>query len=235
MLLPIGDNNKIRITPIVTYLLVSINILIFLYEMYLLINSGEIPLNRFFKAFSVVPLEITTGRDLPPLIAPWPIYATILTSMFMHGSITHIAGNMLYLWIFGDNVEDALGSIKFVLFYLICGLAATLTQILTSPKSLTPLLGASGAIAGVLGAYIVLFPYQRVKVWVGWIGIVEMPAIIVIGMWAALQFINGYSALTQAQRGGVAYWAHIGGFVAGVVLVLLLRATKSLAKGSKRR
>src|SRR5207249_2945098 len=180
-------------------------------------------------AYSVIPREIYTGQDYPPTISPLPVYTTLFTSMFMHGGFMHIAGNMLYLWIFGDNVEDAMGSVRFLIFYLLCGLVADMAQIISNPLSQVPSLGASGAIAGVLGAYLVLFPHQRVKVWMGWLlGVVEMPAIIVIGLWGILQFVNGLGSLSQrtAQTGGVAYWAHIGGFTAGLLLVFLFRKSK---------
>jgi membrane associated rhomboid family serine protease len=224
-MLPIGDDDSnLRSFAVVTYTLIGINILVFIYEVLL---GGQ--LNQFFQAYAVIPKEVVSGRDIPPLISPLPIYTTLLTSMFMHGGFMHIAGNMLYLWIFGNNVEDEMGSVRFIIFYLICGLVASLAHIISSPASRVPSLGASGAIAGVLGAYLLLFPRQRVKVWMGLLfGIVEMPAIIVIGMWGLLQFISGIGSLSQntAQTGGVAYWAHIGGFVVGMALVFLFRKPK---------
>ena len=138
----------------------------------------------------------------------------------------HLFGNMLYLWIFGDNVEDALGPVKFVIFYLLCGAVATFAQIFTDPQSLIPNLGASGAIAGVLGGYLLMYPTRQVRVLFGYFGIIHMPAIIVIGMWGALQFMSGVGSIAQATeqgKGGVAYWAHVGGFVAGLLLVSLFR------------
>jgi membrane associated rhomboid family serine protease len=228
MLFPLGDDNsKIEKFPFVTCAFIAINILVFIYQMMILFEPrGAVQLNQFIYAYAVVPKEVTSGQDLPPLIAPFPIYTTLITSMFMHGGLLHIAGNMLYLWIFGDNVEDAMGSLRYLIFYLLCGLIATLAHIVTDSDSKIPSLGASGAIAGVLGAYLVLFPYQKVKVWMGLLfGIIQLPAMLVIGLWAVLQFINGYGSLKveTAQTGGVAYWAHIGGFVAGMALVWLFR------------
>src|ERR1044071_5159208 len=149
--------------------------------------------------------------------------------MFMHGGWLHLGGNMLYLWIFGDNVEDRFGHAKFALFYLFCGIAATGAQVAVSAQSNIPNLGASGAIAGVLGAYLVLFPRGQVKVLMGR-GVVPMPALVVIGLWIVLQFVNGVGAITQsAETGGVAYMAHIGGFVAGLVLTFLLGGRRTAA------
>jgi membrane associated rhomboid family serine protease len=149
--------------------------------------------------------------------------------MFMHGGWLHLGGNMLYLWIFGDNVEDRFGHAKFALFYLLCGIAATVAQVAVSAGSNVPNLGASGAIAGVLSFYIILFPRGQVKVLMGR-GVVPMPALVVIGLWIVLQFINGVGSITQsAETGGVAYMAHIGGFVAGLVLTFLFRGSRSTA------
>ena len=229
-LMPIGDDNADRINaPIVTYILIGINIAVF----FLL----QMPSNNFTYGYAVVPYEITHGSDLTQSIAtrfgtipqapgPVPIQLTIFTAMFMHGGFMHLFGNMLYLWIFGDNVEDALGRVKFVIFYLLCGLIATFAQILTDSQSVIPNLGASGAIAGVLGGYLLMYPTRQVRVLAGYLGIIHMPAIIVIGLWGALQFMSGIGSIapkTDQGSGGVAYWAHIGGFVAGLVLVSLFR------------
>jgi membrane associated rhomboid family serine protease len=196
----------------------------------------------FTYGYSVVPYEITHGQDLvspgevnragqlvvpPQEPGPWPIYLTLLSAMFMHGGFMHIAGNMLYLWIFGDNVEDRMGHAKFLIFYLLCGLIASLTHIFFGPSSRIPSLGASGAIAGVLGGYLILYPHQRVRVLVPlgmFSQITELPAIVVIGFWAVLQFFSGIGSIADtAQTGGVAYMAHVGGFVAGLALVYLFR------------
>jgi membrane associated rhomboid family serine protease len=205
---PIGDDDTTRRTsPAVTYVLIALNVLFFLVEL----NGGD----AFIERWSVVPQRLIAnpGNDFP----------TIFTSMFMHGGWLHLGGNMLYLWIFGDNVEDNFGHVKFLIFYLLCGVAATLAQLAFSTHSNIPNLGASGAIAGVLGAYILLFPRGQVKVFMGR-GVIPMPALVVIGLWIVLQFISGIGSISgSAQSGGVAYMAHIGGFLAGVVLTLLLR------------
>ena len=206
---PIGDDDSSRRTvPVVTYVLIVLNVLFFFLEL----SSGD----AFIERWSVVPRRLLAnpGGDFP----------TIFTSMFMHAGWLHLGGNMLYLWIFGDNVEDRFGHIKFLIFYLLCGIAATLAQLAFSASSGVPNLGASGAIAGVLGAYIVLFPREQVKVLMGR-SVIPMPALVVIGLWIVLQFVSGIGSVTQsAQTGGVAYMAHIGGFLAGVVLTFLLRA-----------
>lgn len=207
---PIGDDNSSRRTvPVVTYALIAINILVFLLEL----TSGE----SFIQQWSVVPRRLIAnpGTDFP----------TIFTSMFMHAGWLHLGGNMLYLWIFGDNVEDAFGHVKYLVFYLLCGVAATFAQLVFSTGSNVPNLGASGAIAGVLAGYIVLFPREQVKVLMGR-GVIPMPALVVIGLWIVLQFVSGIGSITaSAETGGVAYMAHIGGFLAGLILTFLFRAT----------
>ncbi len=203
---PIGDDNSSeRTVPIVTYALIALNVLFFFVEL-----SGGDP---FIQRWSVVPNRLMAN--------PSGDFITVFTSMFMHGGWVHLGGNMLYLWIFGDNVEDRFGHAKFALFYFICGIAATIAQVAFNAGSNIPNLGASGAIAGVLGSYLILFPRGQVKVLMGR-GVVPMPALVVIGMWIVLQFINGVGSITQsAETGGVAYMAHIGGFVAGLALTFL--------------
>jgi membrane associated rhomboid family serine protease len=211
---PIGDDDSAqRSVPIVTYALIVLNVLFFFVEL----SGGE----PFIERWSVVPRRLIQN--------PGADFITVFTSMFMHGGWLHLGGNMLYLWIFGDNVEDRFGHAKFALFYLLCGIAATIAQVFVSAGSNIPNLGASGAIAGVLAAYIILFPQGRVKVLMGR-GVVPMPALVVIGLWVVLQFINGVGSITQsAETGGVAYMAHIGGFVAGLVLTFLFRGSRSTA------
>ncbi len=247
MLFPLGDDNsQRRITPLVTWTLIGINVMVFVYQL-----MDE----PFTYGYSVVPFEITRGIDLispgisargqmvqaPQTPGPTPIYLTLLSAMFMHGGFMHIAGNMLYLWIFGDNVEDRMGHLKFAVFYVLCGLIASATHILFGPDSRIPSLGASGAIAGVLGAYLVLYPHQRVRVLVPlgfFIRVTELPAIAVIGFWAVLQFFQGLGSIAETtQTGGVAYLAHVGGFVAGLVLVFLFRngVTFGATSGRRRR
>ena len=192
---------------------------------------------EFTYGFSAVPYEITNGVDLtepepitidgqpitvPQEPGPNPIWLTLFTSIFMHGGWLHLAGNMLFLWVFGDNVEHRIGHVLYLAFYLVAGVIATFAQILVETGSIIPTLGASGAISGVLGAYLVMFPTNRVTVFLLRF-LVPVPAIVAIGMWAVLQFINGFGAIGGEQAGGVAYMAHIGGFIAGVVAGLLFR------------
>jgi membrane associated rhomboid family serine protease len=205
---PIGDDDSERRTvPVVTYVLVALNVLFFLVEL----GGGD----PFIMKWSFVPSRF--------LANPGADFLTIFTSMFMHAGWVHLGGNMLYLWIFGDNVEDRFGHIKFTIFYLLCGLAATFAQLAFSVGSNVPNLGASGAIAGVLAAYILLFPQGKVRVLQGQ-QVIQVSALIVIGLWIVLQFFSGIGSIANsAQTGGVAYMAHIGGFVAGVVLTFLFR------------
>ena len=205
---PLGDDNSLRrSTPVVTYALIAINIAVFLLEM----NGG----NEFIMRWSFIP-----ARFLMDPMNAWP---TIFTAMFMHAGFGHIFGNMLYLGIFGDNVEDRFGKLPFLLFYLLCGVGATLAQFALSQTSAVPNLGASGAIAGVLAGYLVLFPHARVNVMIGF-NRVAMPALVVIGFWAVFQLINGVGSITnRAEMGGVAYVAHIGGFFTGLALTPIFR------------
>ena len=226
-MLPLADENiPGRGLPFVTLTFIAINVLIFIFL--------QLPDESFTYAWAAVPAEITSGRDIAREVtvpggsftlepSPSPVYLTLLSSMFMHGGWLHLGGNMLFLWIFGDNVEHTVGALPFAVFYLIAGLVGSLAHIALAPYSLIPTLGASGAISGVLGAYIVLFPSNRVLVFL-FRFIVWVPALVVIGMWALLQFINGIGQIAVTQEsGGVAYMAHIGGFVAGVVFGLAAR------------
>jgi membrane associated rhomboid family serine protease len=211
MVFPIGDDNSgRRSVPVVTYILIVINVLVFLLEL----NRG----NDFIRTWAFIPREF--GAD------PAGEFQTIFSAMFMHGGWLHLLGNMLYLWIFGDNVEDNFGSFRFLIFYLLCGIAATFAQMWVMPGSNIPNLGASGAIAGVLGAYVVLHPQGRVRVLIGR-GVTEVPAIVAIGLWIVLQLVSGIGAITNSTQtadvGGVAYMAHVGGFVAGLVMVFFFR------------
>lgn len=208
-MLPLGDDDRgRRILPVVTYVLIAINVLVFFLEL----SGGD----AFINKWSFVPSRFMAN--------PGADFVTIFTSMFMHAGLVHLGGNMLYLWIFGDNVEDAFGSVKFLGFYLLCGIGATFAQLAFSLGSDVPNLGASGAIAGVLGAYLLMFPQGRVNVLMGRI-VTQMPAIIVLGLWIVLQFFSGIDSIanTSTDTGGVAYMAHIGGFVTGFVLTFLLR------------
>ncbi len=234
MLIPISDDNQGRHKPpYVVYIIIAINLLVF----FLQITGGD----SFTSAYAAIPYEITTGVDLtqpvrvpgvgviPQFPGPSPIYLTILTSMFMHGGILHIIGNMLYLWVFGDNIEDNFGHGQFAIFYLVCGVAASLAHIFFDPTSVIPSVGASGAIAGVLGSYLVMFPRNRVRsilplgfIWTT----IELPAMAVLGFWIVLQIVSQYTAFANTnmkEGGGVAYMAHIGGFAAGLILTFVFR------------
>jgi membrane associated rhomboid family serine protease len=216
-MLPIGDDDTSRRTvPLVTYALVALNVLVFFVEQ----NGGD----AFIGKWAFVPSRFVAN--------PSGDFLTLFTSMFMHAGWLHLGGNMLYLWIFGDNVEDRFGHIKFTIFYLLCGLAATFAQLAFSLGSDVPNLGASGAIAGVLGSYILLFPQGRIRVLQGQ-QVVQMPALLVIGFWIVLQFFSGIGSIANtAQTGGVAYMAHIGGFLAGFALTFLFRGSRgALATG----
>lgn len=208
-MLPIGDDNSARrLTPVVTYVLIALNILVFVLEL----NNGE----PFIQRWAFVPARF--------LADPVGDFVTLFTSMFMHAGWVHLLGNMLYLWIFGDNVEDRLGHGLYFVFYILCGLGATFAQMAFNTASSVPNLGASGAIAGVLGAYLVMFPRGRVNVLLGRF-VTPMSALVVIGFWIVIQIfsqVSVFTASSQTEGGGVAYMAHIGGFVAGVVLTFLL-------------
>lgn len=240
MVLPLYDDNSDRtITPLVNYAIIAANILVFVFLQQLGTNE------HFTYAFSTVPGEILTGHDIvtpsrvlvhpvtgqrlliPGLEAtPLSVYLTLFTSMFMHGGIAHIAGNMLFLWIFGDNIEDRLGHVRYVIFYLVCGVIASLAHVFTTGlfatnenSLLIPSLGASGAISGVLGGYLLLHPTRRVTV-ILFRFLTDVPAYVAIGLWFAFQLISGLGILGGgSQQGGVAYAAHIGGFLAGLVLI----------------
>ena len=236
MLLPIGDDNRDRkTTPLVNYFLIIVNILVFVFLQD--IGSNE----KFTNSFSLVPQEIVTGEDivtdggvytdpqsgervrvmgLQP--TPFSVYITFFSSMFMHGGIAHLLGNMLFLFIFGDNVEDRLGHFRYFIFYLIVGVLASVSYIIVTAmfggNMLIPVLGASGAISGVLAAYLVLYPRKRVRVLVFYF-LTEVPAILVIGLWFVFQLMSGIGMLGSNLESGVAYGAHVGGFIAGLILV----------------
>ncbi len=207
------DNSEIRIIPFVTYAIIALNVIVFV----LLQGLGSN--DSFTYAFSLVPKEIMTGVDIttPPLQPTPSIYLTLVTSMFMHGSIMHIFGNMLFLWIFADNIENRIGHFRFIIFYLICGFAAAFGQILMNTSSIIPMLGASGAISGVLGGYLLLFPNKEVRAIMFSFMMTTVPAFVAVGLWIGYQLLMGF--LNSSKSGGVAYAAHIGGFVAGLVLI----------------
>jgi len=218
---PIWDDVPTKKFPLITVILIALNSMVFLYQ----VSLGE-SFNEFIYSMGLLPFEITHHIDLFPS-GPSPIYLTIFSSMFMHGSIVHLLGNMLFLWIFGNNVEDYLGRKKFVIFYLVCGISAAFTQIVFNPDSRVPMVGASGAIAGVLGAYSVLYPRAKVTtviIFIFFIRLVKIPAIVVLGFWIIYQFLYGISSLAATTgEGGVAWFAHIGGFICGVILIKLFK------------
>ena len=219
-MLPIGDDNTDRrIAPLVNYVLIAVNILVFV------LLQGMGGNEKFTYAFSTVPAEILTGKDIATGIlepTPVPVYLTLISSMFMHGGWAHLLGNMLFLWVFGDNIENRIGHLRYLAFYLVCGIIASLSHVFVSGSaSLIPSLGASGAISGVLGGYMLLFPSRRVRVFMGR-GISEVPAFVALGIWIVFQIINGMGMLGGEETGGgVAYAAHIGGFIAGLALIKL--------------
>ena len=241
MFLPLGDDNRDRhITPIINYILIALNILAFVFWQDM---GTSIPVTF---GYSTVPAEILSGQDIVtqskiienPVTAesivmpglqptPIPVYLTLITSMFMHGGWAHLGGNMLFLWIFGDNIENALGHRRYIVFYLLCGIIASLAHVFSASflnqSTLVPSLGASGAISGVLGGYLLLFPRRSVHVWFLF-GIITLPALIVVGIWFVFQLINGMGMLGgEEAAGGVAYAAHIGGFIAGLLVVKMFR------------
>ena len=229
-MIPIGDDEgRAPAFPVVVYLLIAINVLVFFQEL-----SAPDP-DTFIDAFAAIPYDITRDVVLAPPSPPFPPL-TILTSMFLHGSVLHIAFNMLFLFVFGPAVEYLCGHVRFLAFYLICGIAGGVAQVAIGPGSHVPALGASGAIAGVLGAYLVNYPFARIRTIVP-IGcfplFLRLPAILVIGIWAATQFLNGFSTISgraAESQGGTAYFAHIGGFCAGVLLIGLFKIRSAPAQ-----
>ncbi|MFB6285026.1 MAG: rhomboid family intramembrane serine protease [Candidatus Bipolaricaulia bacterium] len=256
MFLPIRDYRRSRTTPVLTFVIIGINVLVFLFQTFMVGGSGGeaeygivrgsqcVPLSgsdRFIFEIGVKPCELfgtcgetrvcvienrrvvdVTTVEGPFPASPLPAWLTIFSAMFVHGGLLHIASNMWFLWIFGDNVEDRMGTGRFLIFYLLTGLVAAAAQIVSNPASSTPMVGASGAVAGVLGAYMMLYPHGRVLtlMWIVWfIQFIELPAVIVLGMWILLQVIQALIGQGMLSGGGVAYLAHIGGFLAGVVLV----------------
>ena len=246
MIFPIGDDNSARTaTPIVNYLLIAANILVFVFL------QGFGTNERFTYSYSTVPQEIVTGRDIDQTVVirsgdevgrinlgptRGSVYLTLLISMFMHGSISHIFGNMLFLWIFGDNLESVMGRFRYLLFYLVCGLIASLTHVFATVmlggNPYIPSLGASGAISGVLGGYILLFPHNQVRVLIFRV-ITSVPSLVAIGLWFLFQLVEGYMNRGPSEGGGgVAYAAHIGGFIAGLVLVKFFMVGKTTPRAA---
>jgi membrane associated rhomboid family serine protease len=235
-MIPLKDDVPSRSAPVITVMLIALNVLAFFYQASLDIDTrgpGAGAAEALIMEFGLVPCRLA-GSCVAPGDFPSPVL-TIFTSMFMHGGLFHIAGNMLYLWIFGDNVEDTLGHGRFLLFYLASGVAAAVGQVMLNADSRVPMVGASGAVSGVLGAYLLLFPYARILTLliIGFfIKFVHIPALIVLGFWIVLQLLNGFitfsaQSLGRGESGGVAWFAHIGGFLAGMMLLFLLRPRRS--------
>jgi len=241
-MIPLKDYRPTRNFPVMTVVLIAINVAVFIqdrlsghYEL-MRVNTGEglVQIRQFVGGlssyFSLVPSNLVSH----PLLA-WP---TIFTSMFLHGNWLHIGSNMLFLWVFGDNIEDSLGRFRFIVFYFLCGFAAAVTQVLSAPASTIPMVGASGAVAGVLGAYLLLFPRNRILTLIPFFiffTTVQLPAYVIIGYWALLQFLNAYllKGGGMLRGGGVAYFAHIGGFIAGMILIMVLAGREQRTSGRR--
>jgi membrane associated rhomboid family serine protease len=214
-MIPYKDDNPIHIIPLCTVLIIALNLLVFIMQ----VLSGE-DSRSIVNSYGAVPHNLVTfsaGQPIHPVL-------TIFTSMFMHGGLFHLSWNMLYLWIFGNNIEERLGRIRFIFFYLFCGIAAAFSHALLNPSSQVPMIGASGAIAGMLGAYVLLFPMAKVRtiVLLGfYITVLRIPALIVIGFWAIIQVVSALIAQGNADQGGIAFFAHVGGFVAGLSTIKL--------------
>jgi membrane associated rhomboid family serine protease len=225
-LIPISDEVRARTFPFVEYTLIALNVVVFLYEF----SLGSRAMQAFIYSYGVIPIEIVTGEQLRGVPNSVPPMATLFTSMFVHAGWLHLLSNMLYLWIFGDNVEDNVGHFGFLILYILSGLAGAFAHILFNPDSTIPTVGASGAISGVLGAYVVLYPAGRIRTLMfipPFITFVRVPALLLIGFWFFMQLMGGLASLETPQASGVAFWAHVGGFVAGVLLVNLLRKRRS--------
>lgn len=217
-MIPIRDENPTHSIPIITYLLIALNIIVFVFQ--IMLGSAN---EQFIYQFALIPAEVTTALSLDGIF-------NIFTSMFMHAGFAHLGGNMLYLWIFGDNVEDRLGSGRYLFFYILGGTIASMAHIISDPGSQIPTVGASGAIAAVLGAYLVLFPKQKVLTLIPlgfWLRMTMLPASIVLGGWFLLQLLQVMFSLGDPSIGGVAFWAHIGGFVSGVLLGQIFKKPES--------
>lgn len=221
-MIPLRDENPVSITPWVTWALLAACVLVFLWQL----SLGAPGFNRAIFALGVIPAALFGHAQLPPEIALVPPAATVVTSMFLHAGWMHLGGNMLYLWIFGDNIEDRMGGVRFLVFYLACGVAAVFAQALPATEARIPMVGASGAISGVLGAYLLLFPHARVLVLIPFgfiLKVVRLPAVWVLGLWFAIQLVSSLMA-PPGEGGGVAFRAHLGGFVAGLALAPLFVA-----------
>ena len=233
-MIPLKDDNPTNSTPIITYIIIGICVVVFLLE----ISSPNYSSGALFYSWGVIPASLVHNLQVPEEIYRVPPMATLITSMFMHGGFMHLIGNMLYMWIFADNIEDELGKTKFIIFYILSGIAAALTQVYMNTESTVPMVGASGAIGGVLGAYIINHPRAKVLVLIPlgfFTQIIKVPAIFVLGIWFILQFVS--SAFSSSSGGGVAYGAHIGGFIFGAIAILFFNrgVKRSIRKRSISR
>jgi membrane associated rhomboid family serine protease len=220
-MIPLRDDQPSFSTPFINYFLIVLNVLVFLFEVSVSTQNPEM-LNAFISVFGMVPRHTVAVLSGNSYDSPATAILPLFTSMFLHGGFRHLAGNMLFLWIFGDNVEDYLGHFRYLIFYLSSGIIAAAAQVLVNPTSLVPTVGASGAIAGVMGAYFILYPRARVLVWFPPIFFFHVPAWLTLGYWFLLQFFFGTAssiAVTSPTTGGIAFWAHVGGFVAGVLMI----------------
>ena len=229
-MIPLRDKNPSEKFPLVTVLLITANVLVFLYQLSLRKN-----LPPFFNRYALIPANVFSFGGTPG-ISMKHIFLSFFTSMFLHGGWLHVIGNMWYLWIFGDNIEDRLGHVRYLIFYLLCGIGAAVTHVTLNPHSTAPCVGASGAIAGVLGAYLICFPFARVVTLVPiffYLTVIELPAIILLVFWFVLQFFSGTlssAEITQTGSGGVAWWAHVGGFIMGITLINLFPKRKGFRR-----
>jgi membrane associated rhomboid family serine protease len=217
-MIPLSDSNPTRRIPFINWTLIAINVIVFFYELTLRPRV----LDNLIMAWGAVPTNILYALT-DPLQAPLPVWLTLVTSQFLHGGWFHIIGNMLFLWVFGDNIEDVLGHFSYLIFYLVCGVIAGIVQSVVEGPTRIPSIGASGAIAGVLGAYIILYPWARIRILIPvifFLWTIQVPALIVLGWWFIQQFFYGAAALSSTAASGIALWAHIGGFVAGMLLIL---------------
>jgi membrane associated rhomboid family serine protease len=219
-MIPLHDDNPVSSFPLLTISFIALCVVVYFFQASLDPRGGQ----AMIYSLGVIPSVLLDKQQLPPNLYLVPAEITVFTSMFMHGSFMHLAGNMLYLWIFGNNLEDALGRIRFVIFYALCGFAAVIGQTLQDPDSQIPMVGASGAISGILGAYLLLYPHARILVLVPlgfFMHLMRLPAGWVLGLWFIMQLVS--SALSGSEQGGVAWFAHIGGFLAGIVLIPLMK------------
>ena len=220
-MLPLRDENPRRSTPVLTLLIILANLAVFLYQIALSPPAEQ----QFFLEFAMIPARIPLAFTSPSVTFS-QAFAPLLTSIFLHGGLLHLAGNMWFLWVFGDNVEDRFGHFTYLMFYLICGVGASVVHTIFNLDSRIPAVGASGAISGVMGAYVVMFPRARVLTWIPPLFIIPLPAFVVLVVWFLLQFFGGLQSLGAQAAGGVAFWAHVGGFVFGMVLAIASRGRR---------